>query len=126
MSFFDIGLDGAKEVFGFIFLNLDVRIARHAEGIDRRDAVTGKQPSREVLDQIFQPEKFRRRAPGSVGIDANESRKASRNLDAGEALFLAIVDDDNQRKCQVRNVRKRDAPDLPPGGVRMGKISSSK
>ena len=96
-------LDRGQEVVRLRDLDVDVGVARHAEGVDGDDLHAGEQHLRVRRDQLLEREE-----PLAVG-ERDEARDDRRHLDPREPAELRrrIADHDGEVERQVRDVRER-------------------
>ncbi len=101
-------LDRAYQVGRFVFLDLDVGIARQTEHVGFLDGHAGEKHAQILRDQVFQPDVAEcvllRISIGNL----HKPREDRRHFHAREAFFPARgSDDDREAEAQVGDVRKR-------------------
>jgi hypothetical protein len=113
----DALLHRLEQVVGLDLLDLDVRVAHHAERV-RRDDLHAREERRQVrLDHLLDPDEVV--VPGQRAVAALAARRPAQghqprqrvgHLQPREALVpLRVAHDDGKVQAQVRDVRKRVA-----------------
>ncbi len=96
-----------EQVAGLVLPDLDVGVARDAEGRSAQDLHPGKQAVEIGLDELLEQDELERLARGPGHRD--EPRQRSRDLDPREGgrLLLLVLELDGERQGQIGDERKR-------------------
>ena len=102
------GFDRAQQIVGFVFLKIEVGVARDAEAIRRVDLHAGKERVEIVRDDVFEHHEVLL----ALGrFDRHEPRQALRHFHAREmharAFVRHLVHLDAEREREIGDVRKR-------------------
>ena len=93
-------LDRVKKIFGFLLIDVEVGVARHAEGVRLTHLQPDEEPAQVVLDEVLQREIVQPRPQTLRGVvrDEQQPRQHARNLDDGREgfAFARMVEPDDE------------------------------
>ena len=95
-----------QQVLGLVLFDLDVLVARDAEGVVLQDFHAREETVEMRGDDVFERNK-------AFVLERNEARQCRRHFDAGKMLGARrrIANDDGEVEREAGDVRKRDVQD---------------